>query len=80
MPISNLETRRSGYFFDGGEGKSIFVFLSRQLPFYSKPDFCVICTQMTIKRPQFTPLGPDDGGMESHKQENDSSNIAMVIQ
>ena len=49
MSLASLETRKSGYFFDGDEGESICVFLSRRLPFFSKSDFCVIRTQMITK-------------------------------
>jgi hypothetical protein len=34
--ISSLQTRQSGYLFDGDEGESIITFLSRRLPFFLK--------------------------------------------
>jgi len=48
----------SGYIFDGVKGDIIFIFLSRRLSFFSKPDFCAIRTQMTTKSLKLSPQNP----------------------
>ena len=50
--------QESGYIFGGVEGESIFIFLSRRLSFFSKPDVALFLLKCPLRAPNFLPPTP----------------------